>query len=104
MKMPISKRGEARFRGPTSSAKYNESEDNKYLDLLELYQQSNENETFLKESYKAILSEFTALQYYVSTRSEERRVGKECRYRWGTDEERKKKEREQRKEERDRER
>lgn len=64
MRMPISKSGGARFRGPTSSHEYNVNEDNKYYDLLELYRQSNENELQLKEAYKVILSEHLALQNY----------------------------------------
>lgn len=64
MKMPISRGGNARFRGPTSSQEYNLQEDNVYHDLLELYQQSNQNYKSLKEAYNAILAEHVALQSY----------------------------------------
>lgn len=64
MRMPISKPGEARFRGPTSSNQYNKQEDDKYYDLIELYKQSNENYKKLKEAYETILSEHVMLQHY----------------------------------------
>lgn len=63
--MPTSKGGGARFRGPTSSHEYNTNEDDKYLDLVYLYQQSNENEMALKESYQVALAEITSLNHYI---------------------------------------
>ncbi|CDQ41785.1 hypothetical protein [Virgibacillus salexigens] len=65
MRMPISKPGNARFRGPTSSSDYNQSEDDKYLDLVELYKSTYQNNQFLEESYITILSENVAMQNYI---------------------------------------
>lgn len=65
MRMPTSKSGGAKFRGPTSSHAYNENEDQKYLDMIELYKQSNDNKTELKEAYEIILNEHIALNDYV---------------------------------------
>ncbi|MBR2245616.1 hypothetical protein [Oceanobacillus profundus] len=64
MKMPISKPGKARFRGPTSSNDYNVTEDDLYLDLLNLFQESNNNKNKLREAFQAILAENIALQNY----------------------------------------
>jgi hypothetical protein len=66
LKMPITKGGGARFRGPTSSNEYNTNEDNKYLDLVELYRQSNENTQTLLEAYQVALGENVALNNYVN--------------------------------------
>ena len=64
MKMSISKPGKARFRGPTSSNDYNVTEDDLYLDLLNLFQESNNNKNKLREAFQAILAENIALQNY----------------------------------------
>jgi hypothetical protein len=65
MRMPTSKASVARFRGPTSSHDYNQSEDDKYLDLVELYKQSNLNLQNLKEAHQIVLAENAFLQNYV---------------------------------------
>lgn len=65
MREPISRPGNARFRGPTSSHEFNKMEDDKYLDLIELYKQSNTNEQKLREAYQTIIAEHVALQNYV---------------------------------------
>ena len=66
MKMPISKPGGAQFRGPTSSHQYNDNEDKKYLDLIELYKQNKINDYELKEAMKYVLYENHALSQYVN--------------------------------------
>src|SRR5579875_3840225 len=66
MRIPISKGGAAKFRGPTSSHDYNVNEDDKYSDLIELYKQSNQNLQDLTEAHQIILAEHTALQNYVA--------------------------------------
>lgn len=65
MRMPISKPGGAKFRGPTSSHEYNRNEDDKYYDLIELYKQSNITQLSLKEAHQAILAENIVLNNYV---------------------------------------
>src|SRR5690606_3352212 len=50
---------------PTSSHEFNKMEDDKYLDLIELYRQSNTNEQKLREAYQTIIAEHVALQNYV---------------------------------------
>lgn len=66
MRMPTSKSGGARFRGPTSSNEYNKNEDDKYLELIELYKQSNTTQLDLQEANKIILAENIALHNYVN--------------------------------------
>jgi hypothetical protein len=65
MRMPTSKSGGARFRGPTSSNDYNNNEDQKYLELIELYKQSNTTLINLRETHQVVLYENAALQDYV---------------------------------------
>lgn len=65
MRMPTSKSGGAKFRGPTSSHEYNVNEDQKYLELIELYKQSNTTQMSLKEAHQVILFENAALHDYV---------------------------------------
>jgi|GEM_PF-3505028 len=65
MRMPTSKGGGARFRGPTSSHEYNMNEDQKYLELIELYQQANATQLNLKEAHQIVLIENAALHDYV---------------------------------------
>lgn len=65
MRMPTSKSGGARFRGPTSSQEYNRNEDDKYLELIELYKENNRTRVSLKETHQAILYENAALHDYV---------------------------------------
>ncbi|WP_067923593.1 hypothetical protein [Alicyclobacillus shizuokensis] len=65
MRMPTSKPGGARFRGPTSSHEYNQNEDDKYLELVELYQQSNKNLQDLQEAHRIVVAENAALQAYI---------------------------------------
>jgi hypothetical protein len=65
MRMPTSKSGGARFRGPTSSQEYNQNEDAKYLELLELYKESSKTKLELKEAHQAVLFENAALHNYV---------------------------------------
>lgn len=76
MRMPTSKSGGARFRGPTSSHEYNTNEDEKYLELIELYKQSNSTLLTLKEAHQVVLSENAALHDYISM-LEERMAGLE---------------------------
>lgn len=72
MRMPTSKPGGAQFRGATSSSDYNKNEDDKYLELVELYRQSNLNIQNLSEAHQIVLAENTALHNY--TMMLERRV------------------------------
>lgn len=76
MRMPTSKSGGARFRGPTSSHEYNTNEDEKYLELIELYKQSNSTLLSLREAHQVVLSENAALHDYISM-LEERMAGLE---------------------------
>lgn len=64
MRMPTSKSGGASFRGPTSSNEYNVNEDQKYLELIELYKQSNTTLLHLKEAHQVVLFENAALHDY----------------------------------------
>ncbi|SFJ65692.1 hypothetical protein SAMN02799624_05411 [Paenibacillus sp. UNC496MF] len=73
MRMPTSKGGGARFRGPTSSQAYNQNEDDKYLEMVELYRQSNQNLQSLTEAHQIVLAENTALGNYIMML--ERRMG-----------------------------
>jgi hypothetical protein len=66
MRMPTSKSGGAKFRGPTSSHEYNENEDQKFLELIELYKQSNTTQMSLKEAHQVILHENASLHDYVN--------------------------------------
>jgi hypothetical protein len=66
MRMPTSKSGGARFRGPTSSNEYNNNEDQKYLELIELYKQTNTTQLSLKEAHQIVLFENAALHDYVN--------------------------------------
>ncbi|QHW35862.1 hypothetical protein GZH47_33775 (plasmid) [Paenibacillus rhizovicinus] len=66
MRMPTSKGGGAQFRGPTSSHDYNTNEDDKYLEMVELYRQSNENLAQLTEVHQIVLAEHAAQQQYIS--------------------------------------
>ncbi|MCD7910930.1 hypothetical protein KC480_05245 [Bacillus velezensis] len=66
MRMPTSKSGGAKFRGPTSSHEYNTNEDEKYLELIELYKQSNSTLLSLREAHQVVLSENVALHDYIS--------------------------------------
>ncbi|MEB2276874.1 hypothetical protein LAV82_22920 [Bacillus sp. ILBB4] len=65
MRMPTSKSGGARFRGPTSSQEYNTNEDQKYLEMIELYKQNNSTQLSLEETNEIIVAENNALNYYV---------------------------------------
>jgi hypothetical protein len=65
MRMPTSRGGGARFRGPTSSHEYNQNEDDKYLELVELYKQSNKNLQDLTEAHQIVLAENAALHNYI---------------------------------------
>ncbi|WP_458895446.1 hypothetical protein [Bacillus cereus] len=65
MRMPTSKSGGAKFRGPTSSQGYNENEDLKYAELLELYKQTNELNITLKEAHQTVMMENLTLHNYV---------------------------------------
>ena len=64
MRMPTSSSGGAKFRGPTSSHEYNVNEDEKYLELIELYKQTSTTLTQLNEAHQIVLSEYTALHNY----------------------------------------
>ncbi len=64
MRMPTSKGGGARFRGPTSSHEYNQNEDDKYLELIELYKQANEIQIYTKEAHQAVMMENIVLHDY----------------------------------------
>lgn len=66
MRVPLSNGGGAKFRGPTSSQDYNKNEDDKYLDLLELYRQSNTNLQRLTESHLIVLAENRAANNYIN--------------------------------------
>lgn len=66
MRMPISKSGGARFRGPTSSHEYNQNERDKYLDLINLYKESYETQLNLTEAYQTVLFENLALNQYIN--------------------------------------
>jgi len=66
MRMPTSKGGGARYRGPTSSHDYNKNEDDKYLEMVELYRQSNENLQRLSEAHQIVLAEHAAQQQYIN--------------------------------------
>lgn len=66
MKMPVSRVGGAQFRGPTSSEDYNQNEEEKYLELVELYKQSNLNLNQLAQAQNIVLAENAALHGYVS--------------------------------------
>lgn len=66
MKMPTSKSGGARFRGPTSSHAYNVNEDQKYAELIELYKQSNDTLLNLKEAHQITLTENAYLHEYLN--------------------------------------
>ncbi len=66
MRMPTSKPNPAKFRGPTSSEAFNRSEDDKYLELVELYRQSNLNLQNLTEAHQIILAENGSLHGYIS--------------------------------------
>jgi hypothetical protein len=65
MRMPTSKGGGAKFRGPTSSQEYNQNEEDKYLELVELYKQSNLNLQNLTEAHQIVLAEHAAQQNYI---------------------------------------
>ncbi len=65
MRVPTSKDGVARYRGPTSSEQYNTSEDEKYLEIVELYRQSNLNLQNLTEAHQIVLAENTSLHNYL---------------------------------------
>lgn len=64
MRMPTSRSGGARFRGPTSSHEYNQNEHAKYLELAELYKTVYENYQALKEAHQIILHENNAFHNY----------------------------------------
>src|SRR5690606_8668278 len=55
-----------KFRGPTSSHEYNTNEDDKYLEMVELYRQSNDNLMRLSEAHQIVLAEHAAQQKYIS--------------------------------------
>lgn len=64
MRMPTSSSGGARFRGPTSSHEYNVNEDEKYLELIELYKQATTTLASLTETHQVVLSEYATLHNY----------------------------------------
>lgn len=66
MRMPTSKSGGAKFRGPTSSHEYNINEDQKFLELLELYNQVNHTQLTLEEAYEIVLLENSSLHQYAN--------------------------------------
>lgn len=67
MREPISKPLNARFRGPTSSAEQNESERNKYTDIVQLFEQSNTNFLQIKQAYETVLVENHFLNSYAES-------------------------------------
>lgn len=67
MREPISKPFNVRFRGPTSSSEYNESETLKYTDIVELYKQSNDNFLEIQNAYDTVLVENHFLNLFANT-------------------------------------
>lgn len=65
MRIPTSKTGGARFRGPTSSHEYNQNESQKYLELMELYKVSHEIQTRLQAAHETVVQENASLHQYV---------------------------------------
>lgn len=66
MKEPISKPSNIRFRGPTSSSEYNQSEKDKYTDLVELFKENNDNFIRFMQGYEMCIIENNALNSKVN--------------------------------------
>lgn len=65
MRIPTSKSGGAKFRGPTSSHEYNTNEDDKFLEMIELYKENMKTRGDIVEAHQVILAEKASMHNYI---------------------------------------